>query len=650
MASDTYQIKIGGGIQPGVFVSLKSFSGVLKGVTGGLTRMAGLLGIGLGVGAFASFVSGTMQAMDETRKFSEELGVAAGKLHELKFSADLSGAGEVFANGMRRLSKSIAEAGTEGTKLNRLFAEVGVSAVDAAGKIRPADEVLKDFADRFSGWADGANKAAIAQQVFGESQTRFIAMLNQGRAGLEAQGAEFRRLFGVDMAEGTKAFEDYHDNLTRIKTIFQGMAFVLAQRAMPILLDLTQWFIDAFGHGTNFGTAVDNITAGIKRLGAAISVLQTPLKVVSRTLGSLSVAVPQALKGNFSNAASAMGGTFDGLGSETWKRTKQAFGFESVDSPRSATSSEAPGPDARPEAPSANVEQINKLRVQEEKIRLAAQEKIRSEQEKMNAELLRAEADRIGTAQAFNFAAMQILEQEYQAHRDEIVSIAGATESEKNALLEQAARLHQERILAIEKQTAERKRQIMEAQVGATAGTLATTAEAIREFGAEGTTAYKAIATAATVMDTARAAIAAYSSVVGIPYVGPVLAPAAAAAAIAFGTAQVAKINGAFFDGGFTGMGPRTEVAGLVHNQEFVIPASRVDEFGAGFFEDIRQGNIRPEDLGGGSGTGNGGGGVNVNPSFAVINNRQDLREFMQKDGWKTVFDQTSKRERRFRA
>lgn len=57
--------------------------------------------------------------------------------------------------------------------------------------------------------------------------------------------------------------------------------------------------------------------------------------------------------------------------------------------------------------------------------------------------------------------------------------------------------------------------------------------------------AYKVTATAQTAMNTAEGAMAAYKSMAGIPYVGPALGIAAAAAVVAEGAAQIKNINAA---------------------------------------------------------------------------------------------------------
>jgi hypothetical protein len=74
-----------------------------------------------------------------------------------------------------------------------------------------------------------------------------------------------------------------------------------------------------------------------------------------------------------------------------------------------------------------------------------------------------------------------------------------------------------------------------------------------------------------------KAAVQAMSAMASIPYVGPILAVAAAAAVIAAG---VKLLTGGFAEGGYTGTGGKYEAAGIVHKGEYVIPAWQVDRIG----------------------------------------------------------------------
>jgi hypothetical protein len=85
----------------------------------------------------------------------------------------------------------------------------------------------------------------------------------------------------------------------------------------------------------------------------------------------------------------------------------------------------------------------------------------------------------------------------------------------------------------------------------------------------------KTAAIAQTIIQTYQSATEAYSAMASIPYVGPALGVAAAAAAIAAGLANVAQIRaqptGGYADGGYTGAGGKYQVAGVVHAGEGVL-------------------------------------------------------------------------------
>lgn len=105
----------------------------------------------------------------------------------------------------------------------------------------------------------------------------------------------------------------------------------------------------------------------------------------------------------------------------------------------------------------------------------------------------------------------------------------------------------------------------------------------------------KAAAIAQAIVNTYQSANAAYASMAGIPYIGPALGAAAAAAAITSGMANVAAIRSqstGFMKGGYTGNLARTHVAGLVHGQEFVMNASATQRIGVNNLEALQRGDM----------------------------------------------------------
>ncbi|CAM5382683.1 hypothetical protein [Rhodanobacter lindaniclasticus] len=103
----------------------------------------------------------------------------------------------------------------------------------------------------------------------------------------------------------------------------------------------------------------------------------------------------------------------------------------------------------------------------------------------------------------------------------------------------------------------------------------------------------KAAAIAQAIINTYQSATAAYAALAGIPYIGPALGIAAAAAAVAAGLANVQQIRAqstSFATGGYTGPGGKYTPAGTVHAQEFVNRREVVAQPGArSFLEDFNR-------------------------------------------------------------
>lgn len=105
----------------------------------------------------------------------------------------------------------------------------------------------------------------------------------------------------------------------------------------------------------------------------------------------------------------------------------------------------------------------------------------------------------------------------------------------------------------------------------------------------------KAFSIVETTIKTYQAAVDAYRAMVGIPVVGPALATAAAAAAIAFGLAQVATISRqtppGYEKGGLIrqGSGMRDDVPIRVKRHEYVVRSEAVKHYGPEFMEAVNR-------------------------------------------------------------
>jgi len=131
------------------------------------------------------------------------------------------------------------------------------------------------------------------------------------------------------------------------------------------------------------------------------------------------------------------------------------------------------------------------------------------------------------------------------------------------------------------------KNQIRNNEVGAATSMLGAMADAAKLFGRKGFIEYKILAVAQA---TVAGALAVLKELAQDGWWG-----AAAAAAVA--AVQIATImSTGYLTGGYTGDGGHTEVAGVVHRREYVMPAEAVSRIGVPALEALRHGTLTPTD------------------------------------------------------
>lgn len=290
------------------------------------------------------------------------------------------------------------------------------------------------------------------------------------------------------------------------------------------------------------------------------------------------------------------------------------------------------------------VQQATTKRLQGVNAETAANERLHAEILKMRQDEARAAAEEIvrnpSSSQGAKEKAIQYLIEETQRRLEQNQTQLELNDNDEKGLELLRERAQLERQLgAYQVQQLEQDKTINAAREQGVVKMFGNMAAASKAFGREGVAAYKGFAIAQATIDTAKAAIGAYSSVVGIPYVGPFLAPIAAAAALAAGAAQIGAIESAsgYLEGGYTGAGPADEVAGVVHRGEFVIPADRV-KGNMAFLESIRNGSLNagpvPSSSPRDAQPGPGGSTINheTNLHLAVVDSEESARRVLESE------------------
>ena len=183
----------------------------------------------------------------------------------------------------------------------------------------------------------------------------------------------------------------------------------------------------------------------------------------------------------------------------------------------------------------------------EEEQRLADEEKLRENQAIINGLLKQFDLDSIEST--FE-KARQELEIQRKADEEKL-RLAGATQSQINQLNKD----YSNKAKKISEEETEFKKKLKQTEIKQALDASSQVLGSIISLVGEGSAVGKAAAIAQTTIDTYSGAQAAYSSVVGTPFVGPVLAPIAAGVAIASGIASIRKIVSTKVPGGGGGGG-----------------------------------------------------------------------------------------------
>lgn len=249
------------------------------------------------------FIESGAEAADKMGKLAQSVGVPTQELSRLAYAAKLSDvSNEQLGSSLEKLSKNMLDA-SKGTGAQAdAFAALGIKVTDSQGRLRSASDVFAEIAQRFSGFQDGATKAALAQELFGKTGAELIPLLNQGAAGLKDAGDEAERLGLVIGKEAAEKAEIFNDNLTRMKSVSQGMAIELASQLTPALGAVTDQFIGAAKNGGALKGAMDTVAAGGKLLINVGQSIALVFDVLGKSWGALAASLVAAASGDFRGA------------------------------------------------------------------------------------------------------------------------------------------------------------------------------------------------------------------------------------------------------------------------------------------------------------------------------------------------------------
>jgi hypothetical protein len=147
---------------------------------------------------------------------------------------------QTLINGMKTLSVNMAEAARGGKEQTDLFARLGVSVVDATGKMRSIEDVMLDVSEAFKNSQDGAEKNAASVKLFAKAWEDFLPFMNQGKDSIRAAMEEAKQL-GVTLSrEDAVAADKFNTELKKLDATTRGLTLQVGKELVPAFTQLLQ--------------------------------------------------------------------------------------------------------------------------------------------------------------------------------------------------------------------------------------------------------------------------------------------------------------------------------------------------------------------------------------------------------------------------
>lgn len=285
----------------------------------------------LSLGALTGAIKSSVDHMDELGKAAQKIGIPIEQLSGLEYAARLAdlSLGDLQSN-LTKFNRSLGEiAGGGSNDAGAALKAIGVSAVDASGKLRPTTSLIADIAEKFSGYRDGAEKSALAMALFGKAGADMIPFLNGGRDAITGATDEASRFGLIVTDQGAKAAEQFNDNLTRLKGAGEGLTNQVAAAMLPAMVDITNAMVSFAKKGVIAEQVANALTYIMQEVARFVVEASAAFEEITTWVDAAGKSFDALTSGDFSGAAGAWTDASEKV-AQTWQdaaaRIKEIYG------------------------------------------------------------------------------------------------------------------------------------------------------------------------------------------------------------------------------------------------------------------------------------------------------------------------------------
>lgn len=250
----------------------------------------------------------TVQSADDLLTLSKQTGISTTELQKMQYASALVDVSlEDMTGAMAKLKKNIDPS-------NESLAALGVSAVNADGSLRDANDVFYDTIEALSKIDNETERDQIAMALFGKGADSLAGIIDDGGAALKEYGKEAEDLGIILDGDTLDALGETSDELDRLKGTVKGSLGVLGSTIVKVVApavtklsgkvkewsdrlkklspEQTETILKIVGVVAAIAPAIVAIGKVVKGIGGAIRIISSVVGVLG---GPLTIAIAAAV-------------------------------------------------------------------------------------------------------------------------------------------------------------------------------------------------------------------------------------------------------------------------------------------------------------------------------------------------------------------
>lgn len=249
--------------------NLETLTGSLGKVVKGIAGLATVIAAGTGL---LKLAEEARKANDELNFLSQNLGMSSREVKAWQgAAAAMGGSAQGMSNDMKNLNSSMNDFKMTGeSSMLPMFNTLGVSMVDAQGKIRDTDKVMLDLADSMSRM--NREEAVLMGQKLGFDEGT-VNTLVQGRDAMK-QMVDYHKQMYSSSKEELEASRKLSENQAKLGAHWASMKLMIGNAIVPLLIKMSDIALKFFEFLQRHQKTVKNVFQG---LGIFLGMLVVPL-------------------------------------------------------------------------------------------------------------------------------------------------------------------------------------------------------------------------------------------------------------------------------------------------------------------------------------------------------------------------------------